>query len=847
MIPQRLSLVNFMCYRQAVVDFSGIHVACLSGDNGAGKSTLLDAMTWALWGKARARRDDELIRLGQKEMEVDFTFRLGPDLYRVVRKRRAGKRGVTVLELQVQDGNCWRSLAESGLRATEEKIQRLLRLDYDTFVNSAFLRQGRANEFTVKTPAERKRVLGDILGLEVWQVYEDRARQRLQEVLEEAGVLDLRLEEIEAELARRPEYEAQFQAAQAEVVEASAVLQEAQQAWQEMEAARADLRHLTVRLQELADRIAQAEREREALRQDQEAVAGRLDQYRSLLAQAEEIEAGFAAYQAALAQERALGEKLATLTELNEERRALEDQIRQAGHELEIQRERLAQRIAELQARLPTPEWLHRHEEVRGQVAHLTQLRVGQEAARADLSRLGQEQAALQAANQALKEEMEALQGRITLLEQAEALCPLCGQSLAETDRQRLVKELELQGRQKADLFRSNRARLDDISAEIKGLESQIRQSAALLEELPRLEREAATLAERVRVGLEAAALLEGERARLVSLEAALAAETYAPQAREGLAQVLARAVQLGYDAAAHEAARRAAAEGEVFAGRKRDLDEARRRLEQEQAALVRLAEAQQRWQEQETADRARYGELEAAAWALQERLRDAPRIEAGLEEARAAEAAARQRLGAAQQRLSACDALAQQRERHRKRREELARLRSLYEELRTACSVQGVPAMIIEAVVPEIEAEANRILGRLSGGLLHVRLDTQRETLAGNVQETLEIKISDELGTRDYAMYSGGESFRVDFALRLALSRLLARRAGAQLQTLVIDEGFGTQDAQGRERLVEAIHSIQDEFACILVITHVEELRDAFPVRIEVTKTPQGSVVAVV
>ena len=97
-------------------------------------------------------------------------------------------------------------------------------------------------------------------------------------------------------------------------------------------------------------------------------------------------------------------------------------------------------------------------------------------------------------------------------------------------------------------------------------------------------------------------------------------------------------------------------------------------------------------------------------------------------------------------------------------------------------------------------------------------------------------------MGTRPYELFSGGESFRVDFAIRIALSELLARRAGAQLQTLVIDEGFGTQDSEGRERLVEAINSVADDFARILVITHIEELKDAFPVRIEVTKTPSGS-----
>jgi exonuclease SbcC len=90
--------------------------------------------------------------------------------------------------------------------------------------------------------------------------------------------------------------------------------------------------------------------------------------------------------------------------------------------------------------------------------------------------------------------------------------------------------------------------------------------------------------------------------------------------------------------------------------------------------------------------------------------------------------------------------------------------------------------------------------------------------------------------------MFSGGEAFRVNFAIRLALSEVLAQRAGARLQTLVIDEGFGSQDAQGRQRLVEAINLVRQDFARILVITHIDELKDAFPTRIEVEKTPRGS-----
>ncbi|MEX0788979.1 MAG: SbcC/MukB-like Walker B domain-containing protein, partial [Anaerolineales bacterium] len=124
----------------------------------------------------------------------------------------------------------------------------------------------------------------------------------------------------------------------------------------------------------------------------------------------------------------------------------------------------------------------------------------------------------------------------------------------------------------------------------------------------------------------------------------------------------------------------------------------------------------------------------------------------------------------------------------------------------------------------------------------LHVRFETQHEIRTGEMREALDIVISDDLGSRPYELYSGGEAFRIDFSIRIALSRLLARRAGAHLRSLFIDEGFGTQDARGREQLISAIHRVQDDFDRILVITHIEEMKDAFPVRIEVEKTPQGS-----
>ena len=82
-------------------------------------------------------------------------------------------------------------------------------------------------------------------------------------------------------------------------------------------------------------------------------------------------------------------------------------------------------------------------------------------------------------------------------------------------------------------------------------------------------------------------------------------------------------------------------------------------------------------------------------------------------------------------------------------------------------------------------------------------------------------------------------EAFRINFALRIALSQILAERSGVRIRTLGIDEGFGTQDEEGVQYLIEAIQEVQDDFEKIIVITHLERLKEAFPVRIEVVKDP--------
>ena len=206
--------------------------------------------------------------------------------------------------------------------------------------------------------------------------------------------------------------------------------------------------------------------------------------------------------------------------------------------------------------------------------------------------------------------------------------------------------------------------------------------------------------------------------------------------------------------------------------------------------------------------------------------------------------------LGAAQQKV---DVLVRQKERKvelEAEREQLSRRVVEYKVLERAFGKNGVPAMLIEQALPQIETKANEILDRLSGGRMSIKFITQQEykdTKREDLRETLEILISDASGPRGYEMFSGGEAFRINFAIRLALSEVLAQRAGARLQTLVIDEGFGSQDEIGRQRLIEAINIIKSDFKKILVITHIEALKEAFPIRLEVTKGPQGSTVELI
>ena len=151
----------------------------------------------------------------------------------------------------------------------------------------------------------------------------------------------------------------------------------------------------------------------------------------------------------------------------------------------------------------------------------------------------------------------------------------------------------------------------------------------------------------------------------------------------------------------------------------------------------------------------------------------------------------------------------------------------------------------MIERAVPMLEDVANELLARLSDNKMVINLELKEgriDRATGLPSEALEITISDEQGSRSYETFSGGETFRIDFAIRISMSKLLATRSGAPLPILFIDEGFGSQDSIGQERLIEVIQSISEDFEKIMVITHVDSMKENFNQQIEISKTESGS-----
>jgi exonuclease SbcC len=849
MLPTRLELRNFLAYRQPdPLILDGIHLACLTGPNGAGKSSLLDAITWALWGKARVRSDDDLIYQGQNEMLVQLDFLQGDSRYRVVRQRLKGKTprsGRSLLDLFMWDDEQarWQPLSAPSLRETERKIVELLRLDHETFVHSAFLQQGQADAFTVKTAAERKRILADILGLGQWEVYEERAKTRLRQIDHNLDVIAIELENIARQEAEEPALRRDLAAAEAAHADAILLREEAEARYQEVAGAQEQMNAATARLAQAEHRIKQRQHDLDEIESERERHQQQLDRLAGVVEEQETIQDGYAQLQAARAADQQLGEKLQAMSLIKDRLTDTERRIEAARAELENQATTHRTRIETAERSAAELDALYADlVDVRAEVERLETLEAHRDELQTTINTLNEEHAEIRTLNKSLYAEMQAIKTRIETVQAAEATCPLCSQPLGEEHKAALLADLQAEGTERGDTYRANEARRKENETTIKAYRAEIEEIEGELGRLQALRERAGKLEARVEEAQSAADRIQAELSELQVVQVMLESGEYAQELQAQRETIQDEIDALGYDSDAHTAARETLTVYAEYDSRQRELEMALKQVPEIEAALEHAEVRRERWlkvlEEEEQEAAAAQVEIDA----LKEQVEEARRREEEVRMRRTEERHALEQVTRVQQALNALENARQRKAELEQRRLVLSADKSIYEELRAAFGKNGIPAMIIEAAIPELEESANYLLTRMTDGRMHVRLDTQREKKTGGVAETLDILIGDELGTRSYESYSGGEAFRVNFAIRVALSQMLARRAGAQLRTLFIDEGFGTQDDGGRQRLVEAINSVQDQFDLLLVITHIEELRDAFPVQITVHKTPDGS-----
>ncbi len=850
MIPLKLSVRNFLCYRDNVppLDLRGIHVACLCGANGHGKSALLDAMTWCLWGQARtgSQNYNALIAYGETECRVELDFLAGGQIYRAIRRRRSSGQGRTEVDLFVlDDGGEPRPITGNSVSETNRTILRLVGMDYATFVNTAFLRQGHADEFTSKAPSQRKEVLSSVLGLGLYDILQSESRGHRDNWRDSATRAEGAVERSQAALEALPD----------PVNDLADIAQRLTNLATHIAAATADASRHRATVEELrrkregldttAQRIATLQKDLQQADLAADTLQQRINATRTLVERSDEIEDGAKQFASARA-------------ELNRLEAVRREYDRLSSHRNELQaatdreQARLSAEIGQLERRirLELEPQADRSDEIARQTSGLAELErtlsgeqdelVRQEAAVGDVHR---EIALRQAELDRCVAEGKELRAKQNEMQSVDALCPLCRTPLSEDACGNITSWYESEIQDKLRLHRELNQTVSDLAAKHARLLSDTETGRKSLTRRQReIERDKARLEQEQKQSEYAARELQDVGPRVQALLKSLETGDFAHQERAELSGTNDEIRSLKYDEAVWETTYALVQSLQHWDPEERELRVALERLPLDESELAHNREQAARWSDE-------LREAEAAAAADRAAIQGLPSLEKDLETAGAVVA----RLSAERDDLLARQGrLQRDEERRQEYLEELRTLRqsrskaqteqSIYADLFDAFGRGGVPAMLIDAAVPRIEAEANYLLGRMTDNRLAIKLETQRVRQGGNVAETLDIFVSDELGSRSYEMFSGGEAFRINLALRIALSKILAQRMGLPLPTLFIDEGFGTQDAAGRERIVDAISAIQNDFEKIIVITHLEELKDLFPVRIEVLKTDNGS-----
>lgn len=871
MIPLHLTLKNFLSYGPnfQTIDFTPYSLICLAGKNGHGKSALLDALTWALWGQARkingaVKADEGLVRLGAQSMIVRLDFIVNNIVYRVKREcTLSGTKSAVVLEFGMidQETETLIPLTDKTIKATQEKITACLGLDYDGFVNSVFLRQGQSHEFSKKTPKERKDILSTILGLDNYEVIRRRALDKIKETENSKIQFILKEQAITTQLEQLPTVILQKQ----EIFQAITINNEQEQTIAEQLATtRAHLQKLTTLEQHYYYK--------------ETAYKQAIHRYTELHAEFVKIATTWRAIQrtkkilnvqSLLEQERqTLEQELTTIEHKQQRSQELKDSLfickeqiqsrctaikNKAQTELQnlfYRKERLimldttlTQTLNELQTKELGIKKLLLFDRL--PINHFTKacktLCFEQAQELLDYYIHGFQQ--LSGKKIALEAAQIELNQKNSFATTDQNSCPWCTQILTHEQHEALTTKYTKKWlRITHQLTRLNRIlpilqkratyyqkflhaciQAQEIA---NAIDAKQQEQIINQHNLKTLEIEIIETQKNNDAALTADAQLQKLIEQRNQLEKELNDLAYDSQALIRIKQRHKETIQelMNIIKLVQELAQQDKRKEQCY---KLGVQLKEIKAEQKQLSLVL-----QEYKQQLTF---------LASYKEQETLLTRTRVEI-----LAAKEDLFKQQGSLEQQHRFLEKIAEEQELIKLSLKTLNKQSAIYQAIAQALGKDGIPALIIEQALPEIEQEANRVLSKLTDNQAHLTIDSLKNLKTGAIRETLDIKISDAVGIRPYEMFSGGEAFRIDFALRLAISKLLAQRAGTSLQTLIIDEGFGSQDDEGLQHIMDALHKVQEDFAKIIVISHLPAIKEHFPVHFMVTKSPQGSSVAI-
>ena len=767
-----VQLTNFRLHADTRIDFD-LGLTGIIGPNGSGKTTILEAIAWALYGMpaARGKRQDirSLSAQGRAGVKVELDFDLSGHRHRVVRT-------LSSAELYLDGASSPIANSTSGVT---ELLRRRLGMTQQEFFNTYFTGQKELGIMSAMGPAERSQFLSRVLGYEKLTSARALVRERRNVLRGELAGLESALPESEIVARQLADTEARLKETGARAKSALAKLKKAHDA-----------------LLALQPKWTDAQKERDVHQKAAADARVREGQETALARDLERLEQELAEVAAAKQEIEAISAELNIHADLAARLHEMERLFQEEGRRKELLRNQQAidSELLRLRERLGTigaPEAdVQEGEQARATLrARLEQLNAQHDAAHTDWVRDKQEALTKQEALRAQYKEVKAQRDRLADLG-PESPCPICTRPLSDHFREVLddldgqLTAIEVDGK----YYRNRVEQLQETPAPLKEIQEQIAE----------LEQRVETLNQRI-----TEAQLRAQAHAQITRDI-----TEREQRRSQIAAQL-EAIPSGYHETRHAQLRQQHAQLAPMAERSvrlSTLTEREPRMRKE-ADRVRKELAKVRKQLGDLREQLGASRFSEAAFA---KLRTS--YESATSELRGCELAAlgaEKELEAARTARAAAEASRQELERGMERVRALTMERRLHEELDVAFT--DIRASLNEHLRPEISELASGFLSELTDGrYTDLELDDDYNII---VKEDDVPK----------PVISGGEEDLANLVLRLAISQMIAERAGQAFSLLILDEVFGSLDETRRHNVVELLRRLHDRFEQVILITHVD------------------------